>query len=203
MDLGTLFFIALALAVDAFAVALAAGISLGRVNRRQTFRLGFHFGLFQALMTIGGWMAGLTFRAFMQNVDHWAACFILGAVGIHMIVGALKSGPAEERAVDPSRGPTMVMLSVATSIDALAVGLSFSVLHVQVWFPALIIGLVAAFMTAVGMHLGRLVGAGSRLGAKAEIIGGMVLIGIGINILIQHGVFTALPVLPMAISAGH
>jgi putative Mn2+ efflux pump MntP len=96
---------------------------------------------------------------------------------------------AQKQVADPSRGYSLVVLSVATSLDALAVGLSFSMLKVQVGVPALIIGIVSAVLTAAGMHLGRLVGAGSRLGTRAEIIGGLVLLGIGVNILVEHGVF--------------
>lgn len=180
--------IAFALAVDAFAVALTTGVALGRVTARQTFRLAFHFGLFQSMMNIAGWAAGLSVRSLIENFDHWAAFALLGLVGCNMIIAGGKN-PDEKPKKDPTRGGTMVLLSVATSIDALAVGLSFSLLKSPIWFPALLIGIVAALLTTLGMHIGRLVGAASRLGARAEILGGLLLLGIGFKILHEHGVF--------------
>ena len=189
MELFTILLIALALAVDAFAVALASGVSLCQVSRRQTFRLAFHFGLFQAMMNIIGWAAGLTVRTLLENIDHWLAFTLLALVAVKMIKDSIAGRDEEAQKVDPTRGYTLVMLSVATSIDSLAVGLSFAVLNVSIWMPAAIIGIVATLLTIVGLRLGCLLGSSSRVGARAEIIGGLVLLGIGINILHQHGVF--------------
>ncbi|UCD65466.1 MAG: manganese efflux pump [Deltaproteobacteria bacterium] len=189
MDFLTILLIALALAVDAFAVALAAGVSLCQVSGRQTFRLAFHFGLFQAMMNIIGWAAGLTVRTFLEGIDHWLAFGLLALVAAKMIKDSIAGREAEAEKVDPTKGYTLVMLSVATSIDSLAVGLSFSVLNVSIWLPAAIIGIIATLMTVIGLKLGCLLGTASRIGARAEIIGGLVLLGIGFNILHQHGVF--------------
>jgi len=190
MSLSTILLIALALAVDAFAVALAAGIALPWVGRRHTFRLAWHFGLFQAGMNIIGWAAGLSVRASIERFDHWLAFGLLAFVGGKMIVEAMALEEEERRdAKDPTRGKTLVLLSLATSIDSLAVGLGFAVLKVSVWFPALVIGVVATVLTAVGLHLGRVVGSASRLGAKVEVAGGLVLIAIGVRLLHEHGVF--------------
>jgi len=169
MEFPTILLIALALAVDAFAVALAAGVSLCRVNGRQVFRLAFHFGFFQAGMSILGWFGGLTVRSLIESFDHWLAFGLLAFVGIKMIWEAIRD-------------------AMATSIDSLAVGLSFAVLEISVWLPALIIGLVAAALTALGLRLGCMLGAASRLGSRAEIAGGLVLIAIGFKILHEHGV---------------
>ena len=189
MDILTILLIALALAVDAFAVAVAAGVSLCTVGPRQTFRLSWHFGLFQAGMTVLGWAAGLTVRAFTQTVAPWIAFGLLAVVGGRMIVEAL-GGDQEEKVVkDPTRGRTLVILSVATSIDALAVGVSFAILGSPVWLAALVIGIVASALTVAGLYLGCFAGSASRLGSRAEVLGGVVLIGIGINILRQHGIF--------------
>ncbi|VAW42604.1 Putative manganese efflux pump MntP [hydrothermal vent metagenome] len=188
MSLSTIFLIAVALAVDAFAVALAAGIALPRVSWRHTFRLAWHFGLFQAGMNIIGWALGFSIRHLIERVDHWLAFALLAFVGGRMIIEALKTEEAAERG-DPTRGRTMVILAVATSIDALAVGLSFAVLKVSIWFPAFVIGIVAALLTALGIHLGHFAGHSSRLGPRVEIVGGLVLIIIGLNILHGHGVF--------------
>ena len=189
MDLLTIILIALALAVDAFAVALASGVTLCQVSGRQTFRLAFHFGLFQAMMNVIGWAAGLTVRTLVESVDHWLAFGLLALVAIKMIKDAVAGREKEAQKVDPTKGYTLVMLSVATSIDSLAVGLSFSMLNVSIWLPAAIIGLVATLLTVIGLKLGCLLGSASRVGARAEIAGGLVLLGIGINILHQHGVF--------------
>ena len=189
MDLSTIFIIALALAVDAFAVALAAGISLPWVGKRHTFRLAWHFGLFQAGMNVIGWGAGLTVRALIERFDHWLAFALLAFVGGRMIVEAIGLKDEGQEGKDPTRGRTLVILSVATSIDSLAVGLSFAVLKISVWFPALVIGVVATILTGIGLHLGRVVGSASRLGSKVEVAGGLVLIAIGLRLLNEHGVF--------------
>jgi len=188
MSLSAILIIAVALAVDAFAVSLATGVSLCRVSRRQIFRMAFHFGFFQAMMNIIGWSAGLTVREFIASVDHWVAFGLLAAVALKMIADGSK-GPEEVLKADPTRGRTLVVLSVATSIDSLAVGLGFSLLKVSIWLPAAVIGVVASCLTAAGLRLGCLLGSASRLGARAEIAGGLVLLGIGIQILYQHGVF--------------
>lgn len=189
MHLTAILLIALALAVDAFAVALATGACLPRVTLRQTFRLTWHFGLFQAGMSLTGWAAGLTFRPLIESFDHWLAFALLLGVGGHMIREALRTQPEQCSPNDPTRGWSLLLLSVATSLDALAVGLSLALLKVEIWLPALLIGLVAALLTGVGLHLGRLLKSASRLGTATEVAGGLVLIGIGIGILHDHGVF--------------
>lgn len=183
----SLFAIALALAMDAFAVALGAGLTLERLGRRHLFRLGFHFGLFQALMPIVGWLAGLTVQRWISAYDHWLAFGLLTLVGAKMIREAL-AGEDRDTERDPTRGLTLVLLSVATSIDALAVGLSLAVLGVSIWLPALVIGLVAGALTVTGMLLGRRLGArlGALWGPRVEIAGGLILIAIGVKILLDH-----------------
>lgn len=181
--------IALALAVDAFAVALSTGVILPRIGFRDIFRLAWHFGLFQSLMNILGWAGGLGFRSLIEAFDHWIAFCLLTFVGIRMIIEALRAGEDDSR-TNPTRGKTLIILSVATSIDSLAVGLSFSLLKISIWMPALLIGLVAAAMTVAGMLLGRVVRKARLLGATAEILGGVVLLAIGIRVLQEHGVFS-------------
>jgi putative Mn2+ efflux pump MntP len=191
MEFSTIFLIAVALAVDAFAVAIATGVCLPKVSFRHMFRLAWHFGLFQAGMNIIGWAAGLSVRAYIDRLDHWLAFGLLTFVGGRMIIEALETLDDKERCEkDPTRGRNLIMLSVATSIDALAVGLSFAMLKTAIWFPALIIGVVATAGTAIGIHLGHAVGSATRLGRRVEIAGGLVLIGIGLRILHEHGVFS-------------
>ncbi len=188
MEFSAILLIALALAVDAFAVALAAGVSLCQVDSRQVFRLAFHFGFFQAGMNILGWLGGLTVRSYIEAFDHWLAFGLLAFVGLKMIWEAIREEHEAGEGADPTKGRMLITLSVATSIDSLAVGLSFAVLEISVWLPALIIGLVASGLTALGLRLGCLLGAASRLGSRAEIAGGLVLLGIGFKILHEHGV---------------
>ncbi|MEZ0576824.1 manganese efflux pump MntP [Halodesulfovibrio aestuarii] len=178
--------ISIALAMDAFAVAIASGVALKRVNSRQTFRLAWHFGLFQALMPIVGWYLGSTVRSSIEAYDHWIAFGLLGYIGYKMIREAFDEG--EDSKGDPTRGMTLVVLSVATSIDALAVGFSLSMLGLSIWWPALVIGVVALLFTAIGLHLGKFVSKAKGIGRYAELVGGIVLIGIGIRILWEHGV---------------
>jgi putative Mn2+ efflux pump MntP len=179
--------IAVALAMDAFAVAIAAGVMLKKVSFRQNFRLAWHFGLFQAIMPVIGWSAGLSIRAWIENYAHWAAFGLLVFVAQGMLRAAFKKETGEDERKDPTRGLTMVMLSVATSIDALAVGLSLSMISVSIWTPALIIGLVAGAFTTAGMHLGKKIGSAPRMSRYAEALGGVVLLLIGFNILREHG----------------
>ncbi len=180
----TLLGIAVGLAMDAFAVSIGIGLNATRVSRRTTLRLAWHFGLFQALMPIVGWLAGRSVERWISSVDHWVAFALLAAIGGHMIYEAVWGDEAERAARDATRGASLVVLSVATSIDAFAVGLSLAILGVSIWFPAIVIGVVAFVFTAVGLHLGRRFGA--LLGRRMEVVGGLILIGIGVNILIEH-----------------
>jgi len=148
---------------------------------RPCFRLAFHFGLFQALMPVIGWLAGRTVHSFIATWSHWVAFGLLLYIGGRMICEALTADDDEERANDPSRGLTMVGLAVATSIDALAVGLSLAMLDVVVWMPALVIGLVASAFTVLGLFLGTR--AGQLWGTWVEVAGGVILILIGGKIL--------------------
>jgi putative Mn2+ efflux pump MntP len=175
--------ISVGLAMDAFAVAVAAGLAIGRVTPRQTFRLAFHFGLFQFLMPILGWLAGQQLASCVQPYDHWIAFGLLSFVGGKMLVEALRGEHSQSRS-DPTRGLTLVTLSVATSIDALAVGLSMAFLQVSVWVPAAVIGLVTAAITTAGIGFGGLLG--PRWGNRAEAVGGGVLLLIGLKILADH-----------------
>ena len=182
--------IAVALAMDAFAVAIAVGISLRQISIRQTFRLSWHFGLFQALMPLIGWWLGSAIHNIVDSYAHWIAFALLAGVGSNMLREAIQfDHESEEPRKDSTRGMTMVMLSVATSIDALAVGFSMSMLNISIVTPAIVIGIVAAAFTITGMHLGKKVASFQRLSVYAEILGGLVLWGIGLNILYDHGVF--------------
>jgi manganese efflux pump family protein len=173
--------LAVGLAMDAFAVAVAVGITLDTVTPRHVFRLGFHFGLFQFLMPIIGWLAGVKLAAQISGIDHWVAFILLGYVGGKMLWEARGEKKAEA-GNDPTRGLSLVTLSVATSLDALAVGISMAFLGVSVWLPSVVIGIVAAVLTTIGLAFGGRIG--SRWGRWAEVAGGIVLILIGLRVLL-------------------
>ncbi|MCX6363227.1 MAG: manganese efflux pump MntP family protein [Actinobacteria bacterium] len=184
MSLLAILGIAVGLAMDAFAVSLGIGLKQCQVSTRTTLRLAAYFGLFQAFMPILGWLAGLTFARWITGVDHWIAFGLLAAIGGKMIYEAIWGDEENNAAKDPTHGRTLIILSVATSIDALAVGLSLALIGVQIWYPAVIIGIVAFGFTAAGLHLGCRFG--SLLGKRMEIVGGLILIGIGVKILFDH-----------------
>ncbi|MCU0292658.1 MAG: manganese efflux pump MntP family protein [Thermoanaerobaculaceae bacterium] len=175
--------IAVGLATDAFAVSLGAGAGPHARGVRPVFRLAFHFGLFQFLMPVAGWFAGSRVVSLIAAFDHWIAFGLLAFVGGRMIHAGLDSrdGATPE---DPSRGWTLLMLAVATSIDALAVGFSLAMLQVSIWLPAVVIGVVCAALSVAGVRLGRVLG--SAFGTRMEVVGGLVLIAIGVRILVQH-----------------
>ena len=175
--------ISMGLAMDAFAVCIVAGMTLGTVTPRHTFRLAFHFGLFQFMMPILGWLAGNSVAEYIVGYDHWLAFGLLLCVGGKMLLEAWREDAPDTRA-DPSRGWMLVTLSVATSIDALAVGLSMAFIDVSIWIPSVVIGLVAAAFSVVGLRFGTRLG--KQWGRRAEIAGGCVLILIGTRILIAH-----------------
>lgn len=187
MDLLTSLAIAFALAIDAFAVSVASGISLINVSKRQTFRLSFHFGLFQSLMTFLGWFGGVSVKPLIEDFDHWLAFCLLLFVGTKMIIDAIKKNEEETFTKDPTKGLTMVILSIATSIDALAVGLSFSMLKMSVTLPIILIGIVATLMTIFGLFIGKTIGQTKTVGKYAQILGALVLYGIGLKVLFEHG----------------
>lgn len=189
MGFSEIFVIAVALAMDAFAVAVCAGCAVRRVTAGHYLRLGLTFGFFQFLMPVLGWLLGHSVRGYIESWDHWVAFALLAWIGVSMF----RSGMSNEAcpAGDPSRGRQLLMLAVATSIDALAVGLSFALLGMDVWKPSLVIGVVCAVITALGVFLGRTLAHADLFGRRAELVGGLVLLGIGVKILYEHGVFGA------------
>jgi putative Mn2+ efflux pump MntP len=175
--------LAVALAMDASAVSLGVGTGGHAHSARPIFRIAFHFGLFQALMTLAGWAAGSGLASLIASVDHWVAVVLLAFVALRMI--ALGLNPrADTRTVDPTRGLTLIMLSIATSIDAAATGLSLAVLGYPIVFPVLAIGLVAAGLSLAALTVGQRLG--TAFGKRMEIVGGLVLLCIGAHILITH-----------------
>ncbi len=172
--------IAVGLSADAFAVSVAEGVALHKVTRNHVLRISLHFGLFQAVMPIVGWLAGTGLRQFVAAWDHWVAFGILTFIGGKMLLDVLfKFETREVRA--PSSGGRLILLSVATSIDALAVGISLSMLEVRIWWPAVTIGVVTGILCAIGIDLGDRIG--TKMGRWAELAGGTILCLIGAKIL--------------------
>ncbi len=183
MSLITIFFIAVALGVDAFSVAIGIGATNSKKSWAPVLRLSVAFGFFQFAMAVIGWLAGLTVVEIISVFDHWVAFGLLAVIGGKMIWEGFEKESDEEKA-DQTRGWPLLLLSIATSIDSLAVGFSFSVLKTPILFSAIAIGIVCFLMTAVGMIFGKVL---ARLfGKKVEIFGGIVLIAIGVKILIEH-----------------
>ncbi|MFB3852217.1 MAG: manganese efflux pump MntP family protein [Vicinamibacterales bacterium] len=176
--------VAIGLAMDAFAVALGAATSARPMAPRAGFRLPFHFGLFQAIMPVAGWLVGARITVYVAAVDHWLAFALLGFVGARMIHEGVAGEEGAGSATDPSKGWTLIVLSLAVSIDALAVGFSLAMLGVDIWYPAVAIGMITGSLTLIGMRVGQRLG--RAFGRAMETAGGLVLFGIGARILIQH-----------------
>ncbi|WP_432736973.1 manganese efflux pump MntP [Maridesulfovibrio sp. FT414] len=177
--------LSIALAMDAFTIAVACGLCMPSVNKRQNFRLAFHFGLFQALMPLIGWAAGLTVKSMVETYAPWISFFLLAFVGGKMIKESFETDDSCKTYKDPTKGLSLVFLSVATSLDALAVGLSFSIMDYPIAMPCFFIGITAFALTSFGIWLGKSFARASQYSHIAERIGGTVLILIGFKLLLM------------------
>ncbi len=191
MDNLTLTGIALGLSLDAFAVSLTSGTIIRELRFRHGLRMSFFFGAFQTLMPILGWAAGTFFASAVSGFDHWIAFGLLAFVGGRMIWEGLPRNKDESDldycnpvTHDCRHLPTLLMLSLATSLDALAVGLSFAFIGVSVLVPSLVIGLITFAVSLSGYFIGKKIG--EKINLELDIIGGIVLVGIGIKILAEH-----------------
>ena len=183
MPFFTILVIAFGLSMDAMAVSLGVGTTEHVNDRRSKLRLAMHFGIFQGGMTLLGWLAGSAVAQFISAFDHWVAFGLLVYVGVTMIRSGFRPEVVSYKS-NPSKGNMLVMLSVATSLDALAVGLSMALLHVNIIYPALVIGLVTFGLSIAALLLGNKLG--EKFGKRMEIVGGIILIGIGFEILATH-----------------
>ena len=181
MKVWELFVIAVGLSMDAFAVSICKGLAAKNVRREQPVIAGLYFGGFQALMPLAGYLLGSRFQSMIQRVDHWIAFVLLALIGANMV----RASQGEAEHLDDSFTPgTMLPLAVATSIDALAVGVTFAFLNVRIIPAAALIGVTTFALSAIGMRLGNVFGA--RYQARAELAGGIVLILMGVKILLEH-----------------
>ncbi len=170
--------------MDAFAVSIGLSLMDKGLTSGQTFRLSFHFGLFQFIMPVLGWAAGRNVLKYIATYDHWVAAGLLVFIGGRMILESFHKERPAKKGSDPTRGFSLILLSVATSLDSLAVGLSLAALHVPVLYPAAVIGVVAFAVTLTGTKIGPVLGL--LIGKRAEFAGGLVLVLIAVKILADH-----------------
>ncbi|UCG90886.1 MAG: manganese efflux pump [candidate division WOR-3 bacterium] len=183
MDIIAIIFIALGLAMDAFAVSVTSGLTIKNLQIKNALKIALFFGAFQAIMPIIGWLAGLSVRDLIAGFDHWVAFGLLCFIGSRMIYESIK--PEQNKTpIDPLNIFVLLLLSIATSIDALAVGLSFAFLDISIATPVIIIGIVTFILSYIGVSTGARIG--HFFERKIEIVGGLILIGIGVKILIEH-----------------
>jgi putative Mn2+ efflux pump MntP len=187
MSLSSIILIAIGLAMDAFAVSVSSGLAIRELKLRHALKIALFFGLFQAVMPVLGWLGGVSVRELIAHVDHWIAFGLLTFIGVKMIWESFRLEPEEDRR-DPLGMGWLLTLSVATSIDALAVGITFALIDVTIVAPVIIIGAVTFVLSFAGVIIGDRVG--HLFESRIEIAGGLVLIGIGVKILLEHlGVF--------------
>ena len=177
-----LFLIGVGLSMDAFAVSICKGLGMEKINKKQAFTIGLYFGGFQALMPLIGWFLGIRFQQYITSIDHWIAFVLLGLIGINMVKEALSND--EEQADDSIAVKEMFMLAVATSIDALAVGITFAFLNVHIVSAASMIGVCTFLISFAGVKIGNIFG--TKYKSKAELAGGIILILLGFKILFEH-----------------
>ena len=182
-----LFLLGIGLAMDAFAVSVCKGLGMRRLNKKQALIIGLYFGGFQALMPLIGWLLGSQFQKYITSIDHWIAFILLGFIGGKMMIEAIREWN-EEETVDVIDAPldhkNMLVLAVATSIDALAVGITFAFLDTPIIEAITIIGITTMIISIIGVVVGNFFG--SRYKSKAEFIGGLILVLLGLKILLEH-----------------
>lgn len=174
--------ISIGLAMDAFAVSVCKGLAMKKMSWKKAIIIGLYFGIFQAVMPVIGYFLGTTFERFITNVDHWVAFILLVGIGINMVKEAFDK--ESENRNDNVDVKTMLVLSIATSIDALAIGITFACLKIHIVMPVITIGLITFIISVIGVKIGNRFG--DKYGKKAEIMGGVILILLGIKILLEH-----------------
>lgn len=178
--------IGIGLSMDAFAVSICKGLSMKKINWKKVFIIGGYFGVFQAIMPIIGYFLGTTFESFVTQIDHWIAFILLAIIGANMIRESFNEEC--DNCNDRVDFKTMIVLAIATSIDALAIGITFAFFEVNLLVTTLIIGIITFIICLLGTIIGNKFG--SKYGSKAELVGGIILILIGIKILLEHlGIF--------------
>lgn len=185
MPLSSIIYIAFALSLDAMAVSAAIGAGNHRMSHQKALQIALFFGFFQFFMPLVGWTIGIGLEKIISQFGHWIAFAVLAILGAKMIVEALKTTDEKKCIIHTTK--TLFLLSVATSIDALVVGVTFALLPVDIWLAVIIIGIITFFLSLFSIYIGKK--SGEQWGKKAEIIGGLILIGIGIKIVLTHVLF--------------
>ncbi len=183
MDIVAFIVIALVLSIDSFTVSLASGIVIKRLTLNSVLKIAVLFGFFQALMPLIGWLSGIGIKSLISDLDHWIAFVLLCLVGCKMIYDSVKEED-EITEKNPLKTGLLVTLAIATSIDALAIGMSFAFLDVSIFVLIVIIGIITFSMVSIGVYLGNRFG--KVLDRRVMIVGGIVLIGLGVKILVEH-----------------
>jgi len=183
MDMITIIIIAIGLALDCFAVSIASGVTIKNLKLKRALRIPIFFGSFQAIMALIGWLAASSFAGVISDIDHWIAFALLSFIGCRMIHESVKK-ESDKKEFDPLKLNVLLILSIATSIDSLAVGVSFAFLQISIIAPIIIIGVASFLFSLGGVFIGTKVG--HFFEKKIEFVGGLILIGIGIKILVEH-----------------
>ena len=184
MSIAEILLIAIGLSMDSLAVSITCGAILNSFHVRHIFRIALFMGLFQGIMPLIGWLAGKSFQVYIENFDHWIAFGLLSYLGGKMLYDGIFTKDDDCKCLDPTKAVTLLGLAIATSIDALVIGLSFAVLKIEVIEPVLIIGFTTFILSFIGASFSSKFG--HRINIKMEIVGGIILIGLGIKILIEH-----------------
>lgn len=184
MSLITLFTLAVGLSMDAFAVAVCKGLAMRKISIQKASVVGLWFGGFQGLMPLIGYFLGVQFKDKITSIDHWIAFILLGIIGFNMIKEAREKDEEDEETSDSLSPKDMFVLAVATSIDALAVGITFAFLNVNIWAAVSFIGAVTFILSMIGVKVGNVFG--TKYKSRAEFAGGVILILLGVKILLEH-----------------
>lgn len=182
MGIVELVVLSIGLAMDAFAVAVCKGLAMPKMNWKKAGIIGAYFGIFQALMPLVGYLLGISFQEQITNIDHWIAFILLAIIGINMIKEAISED--DEKRNDSIKFKDMLILAIATSIDALAIGITFAFLKVNIWLAITLIGTITFVISVSGVKIGNIFG--DKYEKKAELAGGIILILLGVKILLEH-----------------
>lgn len=182
MTILTLLILAIGLSFDTFAISITCGIARKHIVFREAFIIATVFGFFQAIMPVIGWLGGLSIKNFIEPFDHWIAFSLLSIIGVKMIIESFSKN--EEKQFNPLNPRIMIGMAIATSIDALTVGVSFAIVEVNMLLAFLIIGFITFLVAMLGMLFGKKIG--DKIGRRMEIIGGVILVAIGSKILLEH-----------------
>lgn len=183
MGFFSIFLTGFALSMDAFAVSITKGITLKKINLSIATKIAFFFGLFQAIMPLIGWLFGMNFELYIRSIDHWIAVILLSFLGIKMILDAI-SDDTKNDTTTYLNNKELIVLSIATSIDALAIGVTFAFLNIDIIPVCISIGIITFLVCFIGVLIGKKIG--SLFKNYAQIVGGVILILIGLNILNEH-----------------